>query len=77
MAPPKIPQIRHAEDVDPSEKDAMHLENVKYFLEHPPEDTQVRLIQAMIFYHGKHKGPCHGRVLNTTLKLPLTRYRFT
>lgn len=41
MAPPKIPQIRHAEDVDPSEKDAMHLEGVKYFLEHPPEDTQV------------------------------------
>lgn len=42
MAPPKLPQLpRHAEDVDPSEKDAMHLEGVKYFLEHPPEDTQA------------------------------------
>lgn len=60
MAPPKIPQIRHAEDVDPSEKDALHLEGVKYFLEHPPEDTQVRLIQAMIFSVPNTEVPATG-----------------
>ena len=41
MAPPKVPLLPlHAEDVDPSERDAMHLEGVKYFLEHPPSETQ-------------------------------------
>ncbi len=42
MAPPRIPQLPvGAEDVEPSKRDAMHLEGVKYFLEHPPEDTVV------------------------------------
>lgn len=58
MAPPKIPQLpRHAEDVDPSEKDAMHLEGVKYFLEHPPEDTQASVVLGVTIFIFRYHSP--------------------